>query len=85
MGLPHAWLFLRQSLQHLFPAGCPREAEAPDRGRPRRHGPSAAGNSPPARQRSGCIPALSTADLLCFMKNEKNVLNEINSDEPKIS
>lgn len=32
-----------------------------------------------ARQRSGCIPAVSTADLLCFKKNEKNVSNEINS------
>lgn len=90
MGLPEprAWLCPRRSLQHLFPDGCPQEAEAstaPDCGRPRRHGPAAVGNSLPAQQRSGCIPALSTADLLCFTKNEKNVLNEINSDEPKIS
>lgn len=32
-----------------------------------------------ARQRSGCIPAVSTADLLCFKNNDKNVSNEINS------
>lgn len=32
-----------------------------------------------------CIPAVSTADLLCFMKNEKNVSNEINSEEPNVS
>lgn len=89
MGLlePHPWLFPRGYCSISSQLDAPRKVRPAQlrTGRPRCHGPSAAGNSPPARQRSGCIPALSTADLLCFMKNEKNVLNEINSDEPKIS
>lgn len=52
------------------PGGVTREAPTPS---------MHCGEFGSARQRSGCIPAVSTADLLCFKKNEKNVSNEINS------